>query len=172
MVILPRPRRLIREYDWGRASPNPSPNPRQIILARMAKLARMNRFPKLTRLPRQTTMTRLAIMHVGFFCFRRNYWFVILSFVGPFHDSLRPTAAWSILFGSRAAMDVARSGFVFRPVFLHRPVLGCPPPCPRWFLFVSPLVFSSTFPIRAVDNPNADTYLIVCAMRYRRGPLV
>ena len=62
MVIIPTPHRLIRGYGWGQATPNPIPNPRQIILARMAKLARMYRHPKLTRLPRQTTLTRLTRM--------------------------------------------------------------------------------------------------------------
>ena len=65
MVILTRPRRLIRGYDWGHATPNPDPIPNTgcIMHTRMAKLGRMTRLPKLTRLtrlPGKTTLTRAA----------------------------------------------------------------------------------------------------------------
>ena len=62
VVVLPRQRRLIRGYGRGKASPNPIPNPRQIIMARMAKLARAHRVPKPTWLPGQTTLPRLTSM--------------------------------------------------------------------------------------------------------------
>ena len=57
MISLTSMRRLIRFQGCGLGPPNP--NPRQIILTRLARLTRLDRLPRLARVDRLPILTRL-----------------------------------------------------------------------------------------------------------------